>query len=73
MSQQSELMRGNLPVGGKQPLRPNRRFEILAKDFISVEQTAPLRVLCGQGRVSGTQVVPIFGFRNEAVTTEAGK
>jgi hypothetical protein len=63
----------NTPPGGKQAQRPNRRVEILAKDFTSVEQAAPLRYIAGTTRVGMTQIAPVFGFRNEAVSSEAGK
>lgn len=69
----AEVITGTAPVGGQAPLRPNRRFEILAKDLVSVEQAAPVRLVYGQARVSITQIYPVFGFRSEAVTTEAGK
>lgn len=73
MNEQRELMRGNVPVGGRQPLRPNRRFEIMAKDFSSVEQAVPLRYLAGNGRAAAVQITPIWAFRSEAIETEAGK
>ena len=45
----------------------------MAKDFTQAEQAAPLRLIYGRARVAGTQITPIFGFRNEELTTEAGK
>lgn len=71
---QQELWKGVNPVAGAQPLRPNRRFEILAKDFTSAEQAAPLRVVYGRPKpFAGSQITPIFGFRNEPIQTKVGK
>jgi hypothetical protein len=72
-SQQLDIRNGVEPVGGPQPVRTHRPFQILAKDFTSVEQGVPLRLLFGRARVAGTQIFPIFGFRNEATTTKQGK
>lgn len=72
MSQQSDVIQLNEPVGGRQALRPSRKYEILAKDFTSVEQGVPLRLPYGRVRCAGVQITPIFNFRNEAITTEAG-
>lgn len=72
MNQQREVMRGNVPVGGSKALRPNRRFEILAKDFTSVEQAVPLRLVYGKTKpFAAVQVTPIFGFRSQAVHPES--
>jgi hypothetical protein len=69
-----EIMRGITPVGGRQSPRPNRRYEVLAKDFTSVEQDVPVRLIYGTPKpFAGAQVTPIFGFRNEAVQAESGK
>jgi len=46
---------------------------IAAKAFTSVEQATPLRVVYGRAEVGGIQITPIFGFRNEAITTKVGK
>lgn len=73
MSQKLNLMRGVESPGGRQKKNPARTFQIHAKDFTSVEQAVPLRLLYGCDRVAGVQITPIFGFRSEQITTEAGK
>lgn len=66
------VQKGAESIGGNQPLR-GRRFEIQVKDFTQVEQGVPIRVVYGMAETAGVQMTPIFGFRSEAVTTEAGK
>lgn len=73
MSQQLNLMRGVETPGGRQRKNPARTFEIKAKDFTSVEQAVPLRLLYGCDKVAGVGITPVFGFRSEQITTEAGK
>lgn len=72
-SQRIDVIRGIEPVGGQQQGKPGRRFEILAKDFTTVDQQAPIRLIYGRARVAGVRVTPIFGFRNEEVVTKQGK
>lgn len=66
------VQKGAEGVGGNQALR-SRQFVLQVKDFTQVEQTVPIRVVYGIAETAGVQMTPIFGFRSEAVTTEAGK
>lgn len=61
------------PIGGNPPKNSSRTFPILAKDFSSVEQSVPIRLIWGRAKVAGVAITPIFGFRTEQVTTQAGK
>lgn len=63
MSYQDEIFRGTMPAAGPNERRPNRRFELLQKDFTSVEQAVPVPVVFGRVRASAAQMTPIFGFR----------
>lgn len=67
------VARGVQPVAGPTVRRTERRYELLAKDFTSVEQAVPVRLVYGRARVAGVQITPIFGFRNEAIEGETGK
>lgn len=73
MNAAHDITRGITPAAGPQPLRPQRKFEILSRDFTQAEQAAPLRLIYGRAKVAATQITPIFGFRNEPTTTEVGK
>lgn len=74
MRSQLAQRKGVEPVAGPQVLREeNRSVVIAAKAFTSVEQATPLRVVYGRAEVGGVQITPIFGFRNEPITTKVGK
>lgn len=74
MESQELVDKGVEPVAGVPPMRPSRKFEILAKDFTSVNQGSPLRVFYGRPKpAAGMQITPIFGFRSEAIQTKSGK
>ncbi len=68
----TDIQTGREQIGQKGTKFSSRRFEILAKDFTSVEQAVPLRLVYGQAKFSGVQFTPIFGFRNVAKPSEGG-
>jgi hypothetical protein len=72
-NQQLRAQRGVEPPAGPTRRRTERRFEFLAKEFTSVEQAVPVRLVYGRARVAGVQITPIFNFASEEVTTPGGK
>jgi hypothetical protein len=73
LSKRNQVLAGLEAIGQLSGKVSSRPFSLYAKDITSIEQAVPLRLVFGQARVSGVQITPIFGFRNEQVTTKAGK
>jgi hypothetical protein len=71
MSQQNSLLNATEPIGGHTPRALGRNYPLFAKDFTSVEQAVPLRLVYGQARVAAIQITPIFGFRNEQIPNQS--
>jgi hypothetical protein len=62
--------RGTEGPAGKNKRRPQRNFVVLARDFTSVEQAVPLRLVYGRARVAGVQITPIYAFQSEETESE---
>jgi hypothetical protein len=73
MSQEAIWQQAEAITGQSKTSKPNRKFEIQAKDFTSSEQAVPIRLIYGRARVAGIYITPIFGFRATQTTTNAGK
>lgn len=64
---------GRQVMGGPARLRPGQHFTIEQKDFGSIEQVEPLRVIYGRAEVAGVFITPLFGFRAVEVKRKVGK
>ena len=60
-------------IGGKHPTQPYRQFALYQKDFTSVEQNAPIPLVYGTVKLSGTAITPVWNFSATATKTRAGK
>ena len=60
-------------MGGPADIRPGQIDKIEQKQFGSIEQTEPLRILYGRSQVAGIFITPLFGFRSISVKAEGAK